>query len=524
MDKLDAKGKLKWVDIYNDRFGAVGDTLIQVLGNQHYYWNQFAAQTLEQLTCRCIERGCKQLIFAKNEFGMNGIDSIMYVDLNRRYSDKSKYCKIFINKCKIDEEVVKQSYKKAILSRELLNECTQSNLVKVEKILDKIKDESGVSVIDVINMACLDRYSDHLNVEFLLCSLFVFLKRWMFLFLLFFFGGGNKQALMVCARSEVAFDKHHEISCDNYKCFKLLIEQNDLYFSQAKLVVNKSYGRCSQNGSVMRECIKHNKVECVKLIIDYCRKYNLNFKNDVSQTYQNGLMDAICIKKGHKMMKLLLENVDLFDLNHQSFYGSLLVIPLIRSSSYNYYFPLDCDYKEYLDLIFEHVSKNSNLSIDVTMKDLLGKNIFDHLVSKNELELVEYIIEQGKNKLGWNIKDIICNYRNDNNETLFHLAVQNGSLRCLKYLLKLGLLKDINIVGGENNDTLLNTCISSTMYYDAVTYKISVNYKVFEFLLSQSGIDPNISNKFGYNAFDMCRRCKKLAYLKILNEWKQSKC
>ena len=329
---------------------------------------------------------------------------------------------------------------------------------------------------------------------------------------------------MACGRSVVAFDEENEISCDNYKCFKLLIEQNDLYFSQPKLVLNKAYDRSTQVGSVMRECIKRNKVECVKLIVNYCRKYNLNFKNDISRDYENGLMNAMSIKKGHKMIKLLLKNIDLFDLNHQSFYGSLLVIPHARSFAiYDKIFPLDCDYKEYLDLIFDHVHKNSsNLSIDGSKKDLLGKNIFDRFIVKDDLELIKYFIAQGRDKCGWNIEDIICNYRNDNNETLFHVAVQNGSLRCLKYLLKFGLLTDINVVGGKNDDTLINTCISSRMHYDAVTYKISVNYKVFEFLLSQSGIDPNISNKFGYNAFDMCRRWNKLSYLKILNEF-QSK-
>ena len=219
-------------------------------------------------------------------------------------------------------------------------------------------------------------------------------------------------------------------------------------------------------------------------------------------------------------MKLLLENVDLFDLNQQCFFGSVLVIPLVRSAiSYNNHLPMDCAYKEYLDLIFDHACKSSDVSIDGNVKDLLGKNIFDHLVSKNELELVEYFIEQGKNTCGWNIENIICNYRNDNNETLFHVAVRNGALKCLKYLLKLGLLNDINVIGGKNDDTLLNTCISSMMYYDQVTFEISLNFKVFEFLLSQAGIDPNISNKFGYNAFDMCRRWNKLQYLKVLNEF-----
>ena len=175
VDKLEVKGKLKWMDIYNDRFGPAGDTLIQVLGNQNYYWSRFGAQALEKLTSACIERDCKELIFAENEFGMNGIDSIMYVDLNRFYVDKSKFGKIFLNKCKIHEEVVKKSYKKATLSYELMKECTQSNLVKIQSILDKIKNESGISVIDVINMPCMDRnYYDHCNVKLLFFLFFVF--------------------------------------------------------------------------------------------------------------------------------------------------------------------------------------------------------------------------------------------------------------------------------------------------------------------------------------------------------------
>ena len=185
VDKLDAKGKLKWIDIYNDRFGPAGDTLIHVLGNQNYYWSQFGAQTLQQLTSGCIERDCKELIFAKNEFGMNGIDGFLYVDMNRFYSNKSKFAKFFINKCKVDEEMVKQSYKKATLSRELINQCARSNLVKIEKVLGKIKDESGISVIDVINMPYLDAvYYDHVNVKFLRFGSFFF---WSEAFLLFFF-------------------------------------------------------------------------------------------------------------------------------------------------------------------------------------------------------------------------------------------------------------------------------------------------------------------------------------------------
>ena len=172
VDKLEAKGKLKWIDIYNDRFGPAGDTLIHLFGNQVYNWSQFGGQTLEQLTSGLIERDCKELIFAKNEFGMNGIDSIMYVGAqNNYYSDKSKFGKIFINKCKIDEEMVKQSYKKATLSRELIKQCNQSNVVKIQSILDKIRHEPGISVVDVINMPCVDAaYYDHVNVK----SVFLF--------------------------------------------------------------------------------------------------------------------------------------------------------------------------------------------------------------------------------------------------------------------------------------------------------------------------------------------------------------
>ena len=225
-----------------------------------------------------------------------------------------------------------------------------------------------------------------------------------------------------------------------------------------------------------------------------------------------------------------MQNSDLFNLNQQSYCGSMLTYPMDGYQSYDNHFIMQCDYKKYLDVVFDEISKKNSItsnsinSIDPTLLDLSGKNIFDIIVERFDTpEWMDYFIQQGKNKLGWNIKQLIGNYRNKKNETLFHVAVRQSSFSCLTYLLKLNLLDDINVTGGENDDSLLNTCILSHKYYNEVTYKSSLNFKVFELLLSHADINPNVSNKFGYNAFDMCRRSDKWQYLQILNEWKKSK-
>ena len=77
----------------------------------------------------------------------------------------------------------------------------------------------------------------------LLCFFFLYFL----FFFVFVFVLETQKALMACARSKVGFDKENETSCDNYKCFKLLLQQNDEYFSEAKLIVNSQYGKSSNN-------------------------------------------------------------------------------------------------------------------------------------------------------------------------------------------------------------------------------------------------------------------------------------
>ena len=325
---------------------------------------------------------------------------------------------------------------------------------------------------------------------------------------------------MACATSKIGFDKENELSCDNYKCFKLLLNSIDENENNGRWILNRRYCKNTGTGSVMICCIKSKKLECVKLLINHCRKYNINFENDCINNNESALMVAMSMEDNEKMIKLLIQNGDLFDLNR-----SILRFPSYGCPSYDKHFIMQCDYKKYVDVGFDELSKNNSINgIDPTLLDLSGKNIFDKIIERvGTPEWMDHLIQQGKNKLGWNIKQVIGDYRNKKNETLFHVAVRQSSLSCLTYLLKLNLLDDINVTGGENDDSLLNTCILSHMHYDEVTYKSSLNFKVFELLLSQADIDPNVSNKFGYNAFDMCRTCDKPQYLQILNEWKKSK-
>ena len=314
--------------------------------------------------------------------------------------------------------------------------------------------------------------------------------------------------MIACARSKIGFDKENELSCDNYKCFKLLLSLDDNDENDAKLVINRRYGRNDQR-SVMMSCILFKKIECVKLLIDHCRKYNINFKNDYSRQGLNGLM--LAMSKNEKITQLLMKNIDLFDVNRGNYIGGIFTYPIGRAQGwYDRDFIMECDYKKCLDVAFDEMSRNGGKSFDPTVLDMCGQGIFHTILEKGcRIPFFDYFIQQGRDKCGWNINELIKNYRSRENDTLFHVAVQQGSLQHLKYLLKLNVLDDINIIGGKNDDTLLNTCIQSRSHYDEVTYKSGVNYQIFELLLSQPGINPNISNKFGYNAFDLCRRSQK---------------
>ena len=326
--------------------------------------------------------------------------------------------------------------------------------------------------------------------------------------------------MIACARSKNGFNEENEIQCNNYKCFKLLLSLDDNKHDN-RLIVNRRYCSGERVSSVMMSCITLKKIECVKLLIDYCRKYKINFKNDCLSPNTNAL--ALAMSKNEKMVQLLFKNMDLFDLNQRGYLGGVFTYPLHPSIPFDDYFTMESDYKKCLDVVFDEMSKDSDnqeQSFNPTVLDMGGMGIFERFVTKeSRIEFFDYFIQQARDKCGWNIKQLIENYRNSNNDTLFHVAVRQSSLTYLEYLLKLNVLDDINIIGGRNDDTLLNECIASKARYDEVTYKSSVNFKVFEFLLSHDGINPNISNKFGYNAFDMCRRCQKFEYLDILNEW-----
>ena len=332
---------------------------------------------------------------------------------------------------------------------------------------------------------------------------------------------------MTCARTTNRFDENNELSCNNYKCFKFLLSLSDDENDRG-LCVNRRFCKTAGMGSVMMYCVQRKKIECIKLLIDHCRKHGLNFKDDCTSSNSNALMSAMSMANNETMVRLLMQNSDLFDLNQQSYDGCIFTRPLSRSPpSYDDNFAMECDYKKYLDVIFDEMSKNGGdkgKSFDPTVSDMSGKGIFEWFVFKGcRIKFFDYFIQQAKDKCGWDIKQLIANCRNKDNDTLFHVVVRQSSITYLAYLLKLKVLDDINVIGGKNNDTLLNMCVESIARYDEVTYKSGVHFQVFKLLLSQPGINPNISNKFGYNAFDMCRRSQKLEYLKILNEWKQSK-
>ena len=150
IDALQEQGKILWTDIWDAKYGPAGDSILQIAGNCCLTSGDYSCQVLKQLMKKCIECDKKNVIFRKNKFGMNSIDTWMVIDTRYFYIDKSKYGKIFSNYLDDSEQkMIEESYKKATISCDLTNACSKSNFSKVETMWNEIDGAAA------INMACL---------------------------------------------------------------------------------------------------------------------------------------------------------------------------------------------------------------------------------------------------------------------------------------------------------------------------------------------------------------------------------
>ena len=345
-----------------------------------------------------------------------------------------------------------------------------------------------------------------------------------------FSSGEPANCFQVCASTRYGFDRKRQLECDNYKCFKLILSYND-NFDEARVVVNGKNEVATTESSVMSECIKRDKVEFVRLLLNgYCKKYNIKFDNDFIglEDNDNALMQMMITPDRHEMVKLLLDH-NVFDINHHSnVFGGILQYVLRRyHGSFPKCFQMQSDVIDYLNMLFEHInnsrnSGNSNvLKLNPMIVDRNKQTVFGALITDPDrygFEVFQYLIEIGVSKAGWKIKDILTGYHRKHNQTLLHIAVQYSAIKHVKYLLNFDCI-DVNAAGGVNNDSVLNVCIKSRCGYHDVKYKGGSNFEIFQLLLKQNGIDPHLKNKFGFDAFDMCDRAVKSHYIKYLNQY-----
>ena len=308
-------------------------------------------------------------------------------------------------------------------------------------------------------------------------------------------------------------------NCGNFDCFKLLINNKTVITS-----LNKKDG----NGGflLLRSLLKKHKYEFVKYLIENREKLAINLSSSTS-TNNSGdidinppsscLMNACYTSKGDEMVKLLLD-CNIFDANYTNKSGTVLHIFASQGNTKNGYdkeYPMQCRYFKILEMLLKHNKTNPNI------KDYKGDTVLALLIKRNHFEYLEYIIKQN-GKYSWKLDDI-TQFRNIYNQSLLYIAVRYGRYRCLKFLLELNVFKDINILGGTQNDSLLNVCISTNLGYDMNSYKECTNYKCFMLLLKQDSIDPTLENKRKQNAFDMCYRSGKIQYLSHLELLKKKK-
>ena len=205
----------------------------------------------------------------------------------------------------------------------LCNLCSTSNCVKLKETLDEIK-ASGKPIEDYINGIALLSYGEPAN------------------------------CFQVCASTKYGFDRKRQLECDNYKCFKLILSYND-NFDEARIVVNGKNEVTNTESSVMSQCIKNNKVEFVRLLLNgYCKKYNIKFDNDfvTGTEKENGLMHTMKYPDRHEMVKLLLEH-NVFDINYDSGgFGTILHYAMqYYFGAFPKWFQLESDVIDYLNMV-----------------------------------------------------------------------------------------------------------------------------------------------------------------------------
>ena len=149
--------------------------------------------------------------------------------------------------------------------------------------------------------------------------------------------------------------------------------------------------------------------------------------------------------------------------------------------------------------------------------NVIGLTPIAKLIDSDKFEWAKYLIENHGSRL-----DDLSKYKNDFGESLLHIAARKGNFEAFDYLLELGIFKDLNICGGNNNDTILNYIINSKVNYldNDYYYQYCNNYKMFKLIIDQNGINPHIKNKYGFDAFDLCKRARKFNYLKELESVK----
>ena len=302
----------------------------------------------------------------------------------------------------------------------------------------------------------------------------------------------RRTPLSLCIMSTRNYDRNNERECDNYKCFKILLNHDDI-----------DANKLDRNGySPVLTCIWQDKVEYLKYMVKNDGKlWKLDefWRPEKKNNVPSGLRCAT----GFCSIKCLKYILSLNIFTSSEISEALNSLTDLQK-------PRNHDFECFKLLL-------SQPGVDVNLKDHQGYCVFLNLVVHDKIDFVEYLFENN-GKYGWKMNDVKSNLNKDK-ENALHLASTWSSFNVLDYLLnKTNIFNkyDINKKGGKYKRTPLSMCAMTFSGYTAKNELNCQNYKCFALLLSQNGIDPNIGEKNGFTCLLSCAFSDKIEFVKCL--------
>ena len=329
----------------------------------------------------------------------------------------------------------------------------------------------------------------------------------------------------VC-NNNTAYSKNHPRQSNAFRCFSLLLEREE--------IVNVL--KQNQQAAVALAClIRWNKM--VK--IDYLFEMNdkLKWKLDFTQgcerkinAARNALQLAASLSNYEACKKLI--NTGWFDINYYDMSNKTPALFYCAQSKAKFYYNnvMECDNFKVFQLLL------SIKGINIGFVAQNGSDLVTTLYKLHKDDYIDYLKEKvsgNDNDNDWKLDEVMIDNLTRKYKTVDALiaAIKKSDVKTVQSILALKstqtIIKDVmNMSGLRNNGVVLHTCVKTMTGWEDKNPTTCANYRVFNLLLNQKGVDLGYCNVNGFNVWHMVFQSVKVSFLDLLvskttkSEWK----